>query len=598
MTATLEAPAAGAPLVQVAIATVFALVTTAELLALVSGHRSGRSRALARAGDAAARLLRLQPWAALPVLVAGTGLVLGAFGVFWDISLHIGQGRDEGPLANPAHYFVLTCLYACFAAGVLAMALHDRSERQAPRALRLPGGMRVPVGGALLTLCGVFSLSGFPLDDAWHRMFGQDVTLWGPTHLVMINGAILSLPALTVLILESRRASGHELNGVPRSPAEAVVRAALPAALLFAVAFWATEFDWGIPQYRLVWHPLLLALGSALALVAARMWLGRGGALVVVAIYIVARGAIELAVAGLGEVAPAMPLFVVEALLVEAVALRTGRRSPLRLGLLAGALCGTLGFAAEYAWTHVAAPLPWSPGLIAEGLPTALGAGLAGGVLGALLGCALLGRLPARPVRRRWALGAAALLTLLGANALWVETPRVGADVTLTRSGDGHEAWVSARLDPPEKPRRAEWFTALAWQGGGVEPVPMRELGGGLWRSERPLPIAGDWKTMLRLQKGRALVSVPLHLPREPSIPTPGLTRPDSFSATFVPDVEVMQTERRDYVPGWLWTPAALLMLAACAAFIAALATGIARATEAAPAIPRPAARTRTRLPR
>ena len=37
--------------------------------------------------------------------------------------------------------------------------------------------------------CGLYALMGFPLDDIWHRIFGQDVTLWGPTHLMMIGGA-------------------------------------------------------------------------------------------------------------------------------------------------------------------------------------------------------------------------------------------------------------------------------------------------------------------------------------------------------------------------------------------------------------------------
>ena len=137
-------------------------------------------------------------------------------------------------------------------------------------------GLSLPVGGALLMACGAFALTGFPLDDFWHRMFGQDVTLWGPTHLVMINGAILSVPVLAVLALESRRArraddetsavAAPELTARTLSLAEQIVRTLLPAALLFAIAFWATEFDWGVPQYRVVWHPLLLALAGGLAL--------------------------------------------------------------------------------------------------------------------------------------------------------------------------------------------------------------------------------------------------------------------------------------------------------------------------------------------
>ena len=97
-----------------------------------------------------------------------------------------------------------------------------------------------------------------------------------------------------------------------------------------------------------------------------------------------------------------MPLFVVEALGVEllALALRPERGGALRFGAAAGLLCGTVGFAAQYAWTQVWAPVPWTPSLLAEGLPTAVLAGVAGGLLGALLGAGLRRELPVRAVRR------------------------------------------------------------------------------------------------------------------------------------------------------------------------------------------------------
>jgi hypothetical protein len=41
-----------------------------------------------------------------------------------------------------------------------------------------------------------------------------------------------------------------------------------------------------------------------------------------------------------------------------------------------------------------------------------------------------------------------------------------------------------------------------------------------------------------------------------------------------------MQIERRDFVPGWLWTPSALLMLVLCGLFITAIAFGLARAVD------------------
>jgi hypothetical protein len=281
-----------------------------------------------------------------------------------------------------------------------------------------------------------------------------------------------------------------------------------------------------------------------------------------------------------------MPLFVAEALLVEVAFLVLGRRRLLRAGAVAGFLCGTVGFAAEYGWSHAAMPLPWTTHLIPEGLPTAAVAGLAGGLLGALLGGALTGRLPARRTRRQLAAVAGAALVLAGGNALWTTDPgAIRADVTLSPTGGaGAAAVVTARFDPPSAVRGAHWLTATAWQGGGLAIRHLREVAPGVWRSDGAVPLAGEWKTSLRLQRGRALVALPLHLPADAAVPTAGVTRPRHFSAQFVPDVKVMQTERRDYVPGWLWTPAALLMLAFCAAFVIAIAIGVARAAESDPA--------------
>ena len=40
-----------------------------------------------------------------------TTIICALFGFIWDVSLHIGNGRDDGALANPAHYFILFGLF-------------------------------------------------------------------------------------------------------------------------------------------------------------------------------------------------------------------------------------------------------------------------------------------------------------------------------------------------------------------------------------------------------------------------------------------------------------------------------------------------------
>ena len=62
---------------------------------------------------------------------AAASLIVALFGMYWDISLHIDDGRDEGPLANPAHYFILIGLFGVFAAGLpLAWPCRDEPPAQ------------------------------------------------------------------------------------------------------------------------------------------------------------------------------------------------------------------------------------------------------------------------------------------------------------------------------------------------------------------------------------------------------------------------------------------------------------------------------------
>ena len=128
-------PAGGAALDQVAIATAGAIARhrracSGSASATASGRVAPRSRRLAAFSE---RVSGLPGWAALPLGIAGGSLLVALLGMYWDISLHIDQGRDPGPLANPAHYFILVGLFGIFAAGCLAIALPEESARAAPR---------------------------------------------------------------------------------------------------------------------------------------------------------------------------------------------------------------------------------------------------------------------------------------------------------------------------------------------------------------------------------------------------------------------------------------------------------------------------------
>src|SRR6058998_3900256 len=262
-------PAGGAAIGQVVIATSFATAATAGLLWLMTSYRSGRNRVLDRAGAFAERVSGLPAWAGLPAGVAAGSLLVALLGMYWDISLHIDNGRDPGPLANPAHYLILFGLYGVFASGCLAIALPK--DRPGPAAIRIRSDWYAPVGGLLIAACGAFALIGFPLDDMWHRLFGQDVTLWGPTHLIMLGGAATTLVGMAILLVEGRlarrKAGGGGSSDLPLITA--VRRVGMMGGLLIGLSTFQGEFDFGVPQFRFIFQPLLIALAAGFALVTA-----------------------------------------------------------------------------------------------------------------------------------------------------------------------------------------------------------------------------------------------------------------------------------------------------------------------------------------
>jgi len=578
-------PAAGADILEVVIATAGASIVTAGLLLLGIGHRTGRFPLLAWGANIAERVSGLPGWAALPAGIAAISLVTAVVGMYWDISLHIDVGRDPGPLANPAHYFILIGLFGIFSAGFVAMVLPR--GRPSASAVHIAGDWHAPLGGVLICACGAFSLIGFPLDDVWHRLFGQDVTLWGPTHLMLLGGAAMTLLGLAILLVEGARASEGK-KGAPGL--EWVMQArliALSGAFLIALSIFQAEFDFGVPQFRFVFQPMLIAAAAGIALVAVRLWLGPGAALGAVAFYLGTRGALALLVGPvLGETTPHFPLYVVEALVVELVALRISRQRPLAFAAAAGVLIGTVGIAAEWGWSHLWMPIPW-PG---ELLPEAAILGFAMAVCGALIGAWIGTRLAADelpsggPLRIAAAIGAVAVTAMVGFALYTPAETGVSGQVSLSEVQGGPErsAIATVRLQPTDAADDAEWLTATAWQGGDLVVDRLDRVGPGTYRTPEPIPIHGSWKTVIRLHDGNSLIGLPVYLPEDEAIPAPAVPARPSFTREFVSDDEILQREAKSSGSG-LKLAAYGVVLAITLVLLALLAWGLQRLAATAP---------------
>ncbi|MDQ1706241.1 MAG: hypothetical protein QOF18_2607 [Frankiaceae bacterium] len=552
-------PARGFPPGQVIPATIVALLLTAGVVLGAVRYRQGRFAALDRLAGAVEARSGLPAWAALPTVVTSLSLVIAVFGFYWDVAWHIDKGRDDGPFSTPAHYFIIAGLLGIAVAGVLAIVL-DRDDH--PDGIPIRPGWRVSIGGALLLLCGVVALGGFPLDDIWHTLFGQDVTLWGPTHIQMIGGASLATLATWILQEEGNRRRPAQRAAANRSGGLVGVlvrRSSIIAAGSFLVGLSTLqgEFDFGVPQFRAVYQPILIMLAAGIGLVAARIRCGRGGALGAVAVFLTIRGVLTLLVGPiLGRSILHFPLYIVEALLVEAAARFVSPRRQVSFGVVCGVLIGTIGLAAEWGWSHVWMPLPWTSALWPLAAILGFVAAVGGGLLGGLVGRALLPADAPRQASPRlvvpvaWAgvLAALAIAMPMSAHTGYKAT------VTLTQASGAPNRTVTAtvRLDPPQAADKATWFNLTSWQGGtgtfhgqitGQWVVPLHEVRPGVWRSTTPVPVYGKWKTLLRLATVGSLQALPVYLPADPAIPAKGVAATPTFTRSFVADKKVLQRE-------------------------------------------------------
>jgi hypothetical protein len=517
------------------------------------GHRSEMVPTLGWFERFSERISGQPAWASLPCGLAIISLITAVFGMYWDVSLHIDRGRDPGVFSNPSHFFILAGLYGIFAAGWFSICLsrEDRPDRPGPTAIRITRDWYAPLGGLMMCGAGLFSLLGFPLDDFWHRLFGQDVTLWGPTHLMLIGGAAMTLVGIAIIQVEVRRAVRQ--SGLPdheRGWVRHLRHVWWPGGLLIGLSTFQGEFDFGVPQFQLVYHPLLIMLAAGVGLVAARVWLGPGRALAAVGFFIAMRGGLALLVHdSLGESLPHFPLYVAEALLVEGAALVVSPKRPLAFGAVAGALIGTVGLAAEWGWSHLWMPIPWPAEILPEtaalGFAMAVAASLIGAWVGARLGSERIDY--SRPLRWAALTAAVAVFAMLAFPLVTKTTPGLSAQVTLrdVSSGPHRTVMATVTMRPRDGADRARWLTATAWQGGGLVVDRLRKVAPGVYETTEPIPVSGSWKTMIRLHTGNAILGLPVYAPADAAIPVAAIPAPRSFDRRFVSDHELLQREAR-----------------------------------------------------
>ena len=166
---------------------------------------------------ASAALSQVVPRVAFWALLAAK--LIAGWGVQWDVEWHVRVGRDTFWIAP----HVMT--YAGITASVLLtwgmLAWYTAGSGHSDNLVRVLGirgtrGFQLAAWGIALIVLAA------PIDDLWHRLFGLDVTLWSPPHLLGILGGLVSSAACLVIAREV-----HPTGPAARTLAQVLAGAAL-----------------------------------------------------------------------------------------------------------------------------------------------------------------------------------------------------------------------------------------------------------------------------------------------------------------------------------------------------------------------------------
>ena len=140
-------------------------------------------------------------------LALGLGVLLGStlflLGGSWDIEWHSVIGRDRTLI--PPHLLMLSGIAISGLAALVSVLIETLLARRhteiAENATSFADLFYGPLGAYLAGFAALSAGIGFSLDSYWHALYGIDVAIWAPFHIMLIGSSgMTSLGAVYMLV--------------------------------------------------------------------------------------------------------------------------------------------------------------------------------------------------------------------------------------------------------------------------------------------------------------------------------------------------------------------------------------------------------------
>ncbi len=165
-------------------------------------HTVGRTDALRPSSSHAPSLHTVLILRLICGLVVLLSALISFVGTSWDIQWHTLIGRDRTLI--PPHEMMLTGITVGGIAALTVIITETiwarRYQSMAQQFTPFAGLFSGPLGAYIAGYAALNSAVAFPLDTYWHTLYGIDVDLWAPFHIMIISGmAFMAFGAIYML---------------------------------------------------------------------------------------------------------------------------------------------------------------------------------------------------------------------------------------------------------------------------------------------------------------------------------------------------------------------------------------------------------------